>query len=156
MLLLADENIPALIVIELSSSGHDVVWISEERPGVSDSAVLTFATTDKRLLITFDKEDFGELVFVDKQKAPYGIILFRIRSQSPSERAQTIIQALECRTNWEGHFSVVRDENDIRMKRLPTNSKIELIFSRFYRILKRIQRRIRDAINCVTAKRVLC
>ena len=61
MHLLADENFPRLVVQELRSRGHDVVWVSEERSGISDSEVLTFATTNERLLITFDKEDFGKL-----------------------------------------------------------------------------------------------
>ena len=158
MRLLADENLNRLDVQMLRAGGHDVVWIAEETPGIDDQAVLSRATTEERILLTADKEDFGELVFRDKQKAPYGIILFRIHNQKPSERAQTIILALESRTNWKGHFSSVRDENNIRMKPLPTNtnSKIKLVFSRFYEILKRIRRRIRDVINCVTTKRVLC
>lgn len=116
MRLLADENFPRLVVQELRSRGHDVVWVSEERPGISDSAVLTFATTSERLLITFDKEDFGKLIFQDKQKAPFGVILFRIPRDTP-DRIQTIIEELESRTDWRGHFSTV-DENGIRRRQL--------------------------------------
>ena len=118
MRLLADENFPRLVVQELRSRGHDVVWISEERPGISDSEVLAFATADKRLLITFDKEDFGELVFRDKQRAPFGVILFRI-PQNTLDRTQTIIAELESRTDWTGYFSTV-DESGTRRRRLPT------------------------------------
>ena len=104
----------------LRTRGHDLVWIEEETPGIDDQAVLSRATAEERILLTADKEDFGELVFRDKQKAPYGIILFRIQ-QLPFERAQIMVTAIESRTDWEGHFSVVRDENDIRMTPLPTN-----------------------------------
>ena len=119
MRLLADENFPKLVVQELRARNHDVVWISEERPGISDSEVLAFATTDKRLLITFDKEDFGELIFRHKRKAPFGIILFRFPQNTP-ERTQTIIAELESRANWAGHFSTI-DENGPRRRPLPNS-----------------------------------
>ena len=119
MRLLVDENIGRLEVQMLRAEGHDVVWIAEETPGIDDQAVLSRATTEERILLTADKEDFGELVFRDKEKAPYGIILFRIHDQKPSERAETIVTVLESRTNWEGHFSSVRDVDDIRMTPLP-------------------------------------
>ena len=104
----------------LRSRGHDLVWIEEETPGIDDHAVLSRATDERRILLTADKGHFGRLVFIDKQKAPYGIILFRIQNQSPAKRAKTTVTAIESRTDWQGHFSVVRDENDIRMTPLPT------------------------------------
>lgn len=156
MRLLADECLNRSEVKILRERGHNLVWIEEETPGIEDQLVLSRATTEERILLTADKGDFGELVFKDKQEAPYGIILLRIQNKSPTERAQTVIWALESRTNWEGHISSIRDENDIRMKPLPTNSKIKLVFMRFYEILKRIRRWIRDAKNRVTTKRVLC
>ena len=158
MRLLADENLNRLEVQMLRARGHNLVWIEEETPGIDDQAVLSRATTERRILLTVDKGDFGRLVFIDKQKAPYGIILFRIHGQKPPERARTIILALESRTNWEGHFSSVQDENDIRMKLLPTNTTSEnkLAFRRFYEILKRIRRWIRNKMNCATTKRVFC
>ena len=116
--LLADENFPRLVVQELRSRGHDLVWISEETPGISDREVLARATTEGRILITFDKEDFGELIFRDKQKAPFGVILFRIQQDIPN-RTQTIVTALESRSSWAGYFSTVRDEDDIRPRPLP-------------------------------------
>lgn len=105
----------------LRSHGHDLVWIEEETPGIDDQAVLSRATAERRILLTADKGHFGRLVFRNRQKAPYGVILFRIQDQKPSDRAQTIVTALESRTNWQGHFSVVKDANDIRMRPLPTN-----------------------------------
>ena len=113
MRLLADENFPGLVVRTLRSRGHDLVWIREESPGIGDSEVLSMATGQERILITFDKEDFGELVFRDKQKAPFGVILFRVPQDAP-DRVQTIVQALESRTDWAGHFSVVDTNNMCR------------------------------------------
>ena len=116
MRLLANENFPGLAITALRLRGPDVLWIREDSPGISDHAVLSRATTEGRVLITFDK-DFGELVFRLGLNAPSGIILFRIPPNSPSFVAQTAVTVLESRTDWAGHFSVV-DENRVRMKRL--------------------------------------
>ncbi len=116
MRLLANENFPGLAITALRLRGHDVLWIREDSPGISDRTVLSRATAEGRILITFDK-DFGELVFRLGLNAPSGIILFRIPPNSPSFVAQTAITVLESRTDWAGHFSVV-DENRVRMKRL--------------------------------------
>ncbi|MYB65228.1 hypothetical protein F4X73_11100 [Candidatus Poribacteria bacterium] len=118
MRLLADESLNKLEVDLLRTRGHDLVWIEEETPGVDDQTVLSHATAEKRILLTADKGHFGRLVFIDKQKAPYGIILFRIQ-KSPSERAKIMVTAIESRIDWERHFSVVRDVNSIRMTPLP-------------------------------------
>ena len=113
MHLLANENFPGLAITALRSRGHDVVWIREDSPGISDHDVLSRATAEGRILITFDK-DFGELVFRLGLNTPSGIILFRISPDSPSFVAQTAVTVLESRTDWAGHFSVV-DENRVRM-----------------------------------------
>ena len=120
MRLLADENFNSLEVGMLRSRGHDLVCIEEETPGISDQAVLSRATSEERILLTSDK-DFGDLVFRDELKTPFGVILFRIRRENrlPSEIAQIIVNTLESRSNWEGHFSVVHDEDDIRPRPLP-------------------------------------
>ena len=113
MHLLANENFPGVAITALRSHGHDVVWIREDSPGIDDRAVLSRATAEGRILITFDK-DFGELVFRLGLNAPSGIILFRIPPDSPSFVAQTAVTVLESRTDWTGHFSVV-DETRVRM-----------------------------------------
>ena len=120
MRLLADENFNRLEVEMLRSHGHDLVWIEEETPGISDQAVLSRATSEERILLTSDK-DFGDLVFRDRLRAPFGIILFRIHreNRSPSEIAQIIINTLESQSDWTGHFSVVHNEGDIRRSSLP-------------------------------------
>ena len=82
-------------------------------PGISDQAVLSCATVEGRILITFDK-DFGELVFRLGLNAPSGVILFRIPPDSPWVIAQTAVTVLESRTDWVGHFSVV-EKNRVRM-----------------------------------------
>lgn len=119
MRLLADENIPNLVVELLCDHGHDVLWVGEEAPGISDREVLSLAIIENRTLITFDT-DFGELVFRLKVDAPFGVILFRLPPNSPSTIAQIIIRTLETQLDWTGLFSVV-DENQIRTRSLPNS-----------------------------------
>jgi predicted nuclease of predicted toxin-antitoxin system len=58
MRFLADENFPGDAVTSLRSSGHDVLWIRTDVPGITDQDVLARSLKDARVLLTFDK-DFG-------------------------------------------------------------------------------------------------
>jgi predicted nuclease of predicted toxin-antitoxin system len=60
MRILADENFPGIAVNELRKRGHNVVWVRTAKPGIGDLAILEWAQTEDRLLVTLDK-DFGEL-----------------------------------------------------------------------------------------------
>jgi len=62
MRILADENFPGTAVNELRKRGHNVVWVRTAKPGIEDRAILEWAQTENRLLVTLDK-DFGELAF---------------------------------------------------------------------------------------------
>ena len=64
MRLVADENCDFSLVIDLRSAGYDVVSVSEHMTGADDETVIDFARSERRLLITEDK-DFGQLVFAD-------------------------------------------------------------------------------------------
>ena len=101
MRLLADENLNRREVNILRSRGHDLVWIEEETPGIDDQMVLSRATSEGRVLLTSDKGHFGRLIFQNKQKAPFGVILFRIQrnNRSPSEVAQIIANVVENRSD---------------------------------------------------------
>jgi predicted nuclease of predicted toxin-antitoxin system len=117
MRLCANENIPEDCVLRLRQDGHDVSWIRETAPGISDDAVLARAAAEDRLLITFDK-DFGELVFRRGAKASQGVVLFRIPQPSAAAVAERVATTLASRDDWPGHFSVA-EEFTIRMRRLP-------------------------------------
>jgi predicted nuclease of predicted toxin-antitoxin system len=118
MRLLANENFPKDAVDALRENGHDVFWVREEKPGINDQEVLRIAQSEKRLLVTFDK-DFGELAFKERlNTAEIGIILFRIIPKSSAHIALVAVSALESRDDWQGHFSVVEEER-IRMTELP-------------------------------------
>ncbi len=119
MRILADENFPGLSVQELRRLGHDVLWARTDMPGISDSAMLTLAQDERRLLVTLDK-DFGELTFRLKQPAMYGVILFRMKMSDPRIASVKMANIIESRSDWVGHFSVVEDDR-IRMRPLSGN-----------------------------------
>jgi hypothetical protein len=50
--LLADEGVDSAIVTRLRSDGHDVVYVAELSPGITDEAVLELANADERILMT--------------------------------------------------------------------------------------------------------
>ncbi|MBI3948153.1 MAG: DUF5615 family PIN-like protein [Armatimonadetes bacterium] len=117
MRILANENFAGDAVDALRAHGHDVTWIRTESPGIRDADVLSRAVRENRVLVTFDK-DFGYLAFRAGLPASCGIILFRVRATSAAAVADAVVEAVESRSDWPGHFSVV-DTDRIRMTPLP-------------------------------------
>lgn len=121
--LLANENVPRLLVARLRERGHDVHWVREESRGISDAAVLAEALAQQRVLLTFDK-DFGELVFEQGKDATYGVILVRVLgTRSQEELVQIVLPVLETHeSSWANHFSVI-GRRRVRVKPLPDNKR---------------------------------
>src|SRR5436189_5184871 len=78
MKLLLDQNIDHRLAVYLRALRHDVTAIAFEYPhGLSDEEVLAIAVHEQRILITYDRADFGELIF--RNHHPHcGVILFRL------------------------------------------------------------------------------
>ncbi|HET6528297.1 MAG TPA: DUF5615 family PIN-like protein [Balneolaceae bacterium] len=76
MKFLADECCDASLVKELRHAGHNVLYVMEYGPGSTDTEVLEKAFSERRVLITEDK-DFGELVYRLK-KPVTGVILLSL------------------------------------------------------------------------------
>ena len=76
MQFLADECVDAGVVAELRGAGHDVLYLVEGPRGLADAEVLRAATSDRRVLLTEDK-DFGVLA-VRRAEHAAGVILLRI------------------------------------------------------------------------------
>lgn len=107
MRILADENMDELTVATLRAAGHDTLWVGEEQPSTPDPNVLQWATQESRLLLTYDK-DFGEISQRRRQPAPYGIILFRIGDDVPTdETAHLITHNVNAPINWAGQLWVI-------------------------------------------------
>jgi predicted nuclease of predicted toxin-antitoxin system len=90
---LADEGIDSLIVRELRRRGHQVTYVAEADPGISDELVLEWANKEKAVLITADK-DFGELVYRQK-RVTGGVILLRLPGLGPLEKAHILLNVLD-------------------------------------------------------------
>ena len=89
---LADESVDRQIVERLRQDGHQVWYVAEMEPGISDEIVLDLANRERYLLITADK-DFGELVFLQRRLMS-GVILIRLTGLSPTTKAEVIASAL--------------------------------------------------------------
>ena len=115
--ILADENFPGPAISLLRHRGHDVVSITETMRGSSDAQVLERAQTERRLVVTLDK-DFGELAYRFGLQAWCGVILFRLSGTMPEEDNLRIVEVLESRSDWTGQFASVTDTR-IRIRPLP-------------------------------------
>ena len=75
MRFLADECCDAALVSALRSDGHDLLYAVESLRGATDDEILLRAFSERRVLLTEDK-DFGELVY-RLQRPAHGIVLLR-------------------------------------------------------------------------------
>jgi len=116
MRFLANENVAATVIRELRQRGHDLLSVKESMRSERDDVILARAQAEQRVVVTHDK-DFGELAFRSGLSASCGVILFRLSGTDPTTDNQRILEAVESRTDWAGHFSVVT-ENRIRMRPL--------------------------------------
>ena len=118
MLLLANENIPLKSINILRHAGHDVVSISEETPGISDSEILQRGQSEKRYILTFDR-DYGELIYKRRLEVPPGVIYFRFTPVSPEEMGIYFIDLLNLpELDWKGKFTTI-ERGRIRQRPLP-------------------------------------
>lgn len=90
---LIDECTDASLAELLRSAGHNVVYMSDVAPRSTDIEVIQRAESEKRLLLTEDK-DFGDLVFRQAKPVP-GIVLLRIDSRRRGRKAPRLVAALE-------------------------------------------------------------
>jgi predicted nuclease of predicted toxin-antitoxin system len=73
---LADECVDAGLIGFLRVAGHDVTYLAEMAPGMSDSEAIDLANREHRILLTEDK-DFGEMVIRWRRSVP-SLVLIRI------------------------------------------------------------------------------
>jgi predicted nuclease of predicted toxin-antitoxin system len=88
LILFCDEGVDRQIVHRLRDDGHEVTYVAELAPGISDDEVLERANTLAGLLITMDK-DFGELVY-RLGRISHGVLLVRLHAVTPNERAEAV------------------------------------------------------------------
>ena len=106
MNLLVDEGVDAPIVARLRQDGHEVLYIAELEPGISDDIVLSRANANNALLLTADK-DFGELVF-RLCRVHAGVILLRLAGLSLEAKADLVAAAIQERgSQFRDAFTVI-------------------------------------------------
>ena len=106
MNLLADESVDRPIVDRLREQGHEVAYVAELSPALSDDQVLQYANEHNALLVTADK-DFGELVF-RLEKAHTGVVLLRLAGLSAAAKSETVARVFrDHAAELVGAFSVV-------------------------------------------------
>jgi predicted nuclease of predicted toxin-antitoxin system len=112
--LLADECVPLQVVQRLRSEGHEVAYILDDDPGITDSEILARAVSQGITLLTEDK-DFGDLVFERGQGAA-GVVLLRLRSLSPEAKAEAVAAVLRDRASDVVRSFVVVSPGRVRIR----------------------------------------
>ena len=106
MNLFADESVERPVVERLRQDSHDVVYVAELAPSITDDEVLRNANDRSAVLVTGDK-DFGELVF--RQGAIHsGVVLLRLAGLANATKGE--IAAEVCRLHAAeliGSFTVI-------------------------------------------------
>jgi predicted nuclease of predicted toxin-antitoxin system len=89
---LADESVDGPIVYRLRQDGHEVLYVAEMEPGISDEVILERGNQHQAVLVTIDK-DFGELVFRQKLISK-GVVLVRLAGLSLGRKADLVAAAV--------------------------------------------------------------
>ena len=116
MKFLLDENVERRLAPFLQALGHDVTVVSVDYPSsLSDYEVLVIAYKERRILITNDRGDFGELIF--RHLHPHhGVILFRIRSGDLAIKQAYLNHVLNQKADQLRQFLVITDKG-VRIRR---------------------------------------
>jgi predicted nuclease of predicted toxin-antitoxin system len=110
--ILCDANIGSFVANKLDEAGHDIERAALILRGASDEKVLEHAVTEKRVLLTCDR-DFGELVFNHGRTPPPAIIYVRFDPPDVREIVPRILAAVES-GNILGNMTVIREKQDRR------------------------------------------
>ena len=89
----ADEGVDCCVVERLRQDGHQVWYVAEMAPAVSDETVLDIANREAALLLTADK-DFGEMVF-RQHRFTRGIVLIRLAGLPAARKAELVAAAVD-------------------------------------------------------------
>lgn len=117
MRFLADESCDFTFVRVLRVTGHDVLAVTEAAPGAPDEKVIALARSQRRILITEDK-DFGQLVFAAAASTS-GVIYVRYPMRYRSTLGADVLRLVEQRGEaLIGAFAVV-EPGRIRIGRTP-------------------------------------
>jgi len=111
---LADESVDAPVVDRLRGEGHDVVYVAELSPSITDEEVLSLANDRQCPLMTGDK-DFGELVF-RLHRVSLGVILIRLAGLSTFHKAAIVTDAIRRHGSEMRHAFTVISPGIVRIR----------------------------------------
>jgi predicted nuclease of predicted toxin-antitoxin system len=116
MHLVADESCDFSVVRALRAVPHDVIAVAESMSGATDEQVIELARSQRRLLLTEDK-DFGQLVY-SASKLSSGVLLIRYPVSARSSLSHSVVQLLADQGDaLYGCFAVV-EPGRVRLTRL--------------------------------------
>lgn len=115
MKFLIDESVEFAIVKYLRQAGHDVVAVSEGTIGIRDEEVLKAAYSEKRILVTNDK-DFGTLIYFQRMKH-HGVVLLRLPDDEVKQKIDRIRVLLDEHAEELADTFVVVDKTTVRIRR---------------------------------------
>lgn len=120
MILVADEGVDRSVVERLRQEGHEVVYVAELSPGITDEEVLREANVRGALLVTADK-DFGELVY-RQDLIHAGVLLLRLSGLTAEAKTDTTAATLrDHEAELPGAFTVI-SPGIVRLRRGPAPS----------------------------------
>lgn len=115
MKFLADENVDKPIVEHLRKDSHEVLYVLEIEPSISDDEVIQRTNKERALLLTADK-DFGDLVF-RQNRIIYGVVLICLSGLSPQRKAEVIAKAVQEHADELAHNFTVISHGVVRIRR---------------------------------------
>jgi predicted nuclease of predicted toxin-antitoxin system len=115
---IVNENMGEQLVSLLRDTGYDVLSIFETARGSDDVEVLSTAVTEDRILLTYDKNDLGALIYDRELPAPPAVVLFRIPDVQVEKRLQFVVDSVTGRSDWPGRFWVIEKQRT-RSRPLP-------------------------------------
>lgn len=110
---IADENLDSEICIAMAAE-YDLISVTEIMRGAADSAILERAKSERRILVTQDK-DFGALAFFLLQ-AHSGVILLRAPELSAETRGALLLSTIARHENELMYAFTVIDAGRIRIR----------------------------------------
>ena len=110
MRLIADENVPKRMVEALRAHGNDVLWARTDCSGWNDAALMDFAESEARIMLTLD-EDVWQTAF--QRQTPFeqsGVVLFRVHPPIPENLTPLVRAFVDADKPRAGHLSIIADD----------------------------------------------
>ena len=118
--MLCDANVGSTIAAAIADAGHDVVRAVDRLPHAADDAILAFAVSDERVLVTCD-HDFGDLIFFRRHLPPPAVIFIRFEPEDVRDIVPRLLPLLD--------FDALRDHmtvmDDLLVRRRPFPARSE-------------------------------